>query len=67
MDGTDSRTAIVVHIEPKTRAGGMAGGRDAVARLAEAVGLTAAIGLTVVGDVDRQGQGGRNRGRGRSP
>lgn len=50
MDGTDSRTAIVVHIEPKTRAGGMAGGRDAVARLAEAVGLTAAIGLTVVGE-----------------
>ncbi len=45
MDGTDSRTAIVVHIEPKTRAGGMAGGRDAVARLAEA-----AIGLTVVGE-----------------
>ncbi|MBN9557552.1 MAG: GTPase HflX [Alphaproteobacteria bacterium] len=28
----------------------MAGGRDAVARLAEAVGLTAAIGLTVVGE-----------------
>jgi len=50
VDGTDSRTAIVVHIEPKTRAGGMAGGRDAVARLAEAVGLTAAIGLTVVGE-----------------
>ena len=50
MDGTDGRTAIVVHIEPKTRAGGMAGGRDAVARLAEAVGLTAAIGLTVVGE-----------------
>jgi GTP-binding protein HflX len=50
VDGTDGRTAIVVHIEPKTRAGGMAGGRDAVARLAEAVGLTAAIGLTVVGE-----------------
>ena len=33
-----------MHVEPKTRAGGL---RDAQARLEEAVGLTAAIGLTV--------------------
>jgi GTP-binding protein HflX len=40
----------VVHIEPKARSAGTTGGRDASARLAEAVGLTAAIGLTVVGE-----------------
>lgn len=41
------RTAFVVHIEPKrgTRSDAL---RDAEARLAEATGLTAAIGLTVV-------------------
>jgi GTP-binding protein HflX len=37
----------VVHVEPKSRAETL--DRDADARLAEAVGLTAAIGLTVVG------------------
>jgi len=42
------RTALVVHIEPKTRH--EASDRDARARLAEAVGLTAAIGLVVVGE-----------------
>lgn len=40
----------MVHIEPKARSAGTTGGRDASARLAEAVGLTAAIGLTVVGE-----------------
>jgi GTP-binding protein HflX len=40
------RTAVVVHIEPKSRL--EAFDRDADARLAEAVGLTAAIGLNVV-------------------
>lgn len=40
------RAAVVIHVEPKGR--GDAIDRDAVARLAEAVGLTAAIGLTVV-------------------
>jgi GTP-binding protein HflX len=36
-------------VEPKTRKIGASGDRDAHARLAEAVGLTAAIGLNVVG------------------
>ncbi len=40
------RTAIVVHVEPKSRV--ETHDRDADARLAEAVGLTAAIGLNVV-------------------
>jgi GTP-binding protein HflX len=37
-----------VHVEPKARAQGARADRDANARLAEAVGLTAAIGLKVV-------------------
>lgn len=41
------RAAVVVHVEPKSRVDAL--DRDAAARLAEAVGLTAAIGLTVVG------------------
>lgn len=40
--------AVVVHVEPKARLDGI--DRDAEARLAEAVGLTAAIGLIVVGE-----------------
>lgn len=40
------RMAVVVHVEPKARLDGL--DRDAAARLAEAVGLTAAIGLVVV-------------------
>jgi GTP-binding protein HflX len=40
------RTAVVVHVEPKSRVDAL--DRDASARLAEAVGLTAAIGLNVV-------------------
>ena len=43
------RTAFVVHVEPKARAAGARLDRDAEARLEEAVGLTAAIGLQVVG------------------
>ena len=46
--GTQGRLAFVVHIEPKSR-GSATLDRDADARLAEAVGLTAAIGLVVVG------------------
>lgn len=46
--GAPKRTAFVVHIEPKSR-GSITLDRDADARLAEAVGLTAAIGLTVIG------------------
>ncbi len=44
------RTAVVVHVEPKSRPGNpnWASDRDAEARLSEAVGLTAAIGLRVV-------------------
>ncbi len=42
------RAAIVVHVEPKARAAGARIDRDAEARLEEAVGLTAAIGLSVV-------------------
>jgi GTP-binding protein HflX len=42
------RGAIVIHVEPKARAAGARADRDADARLAEAVGLTAAIGLKIV-------------------
>jgi GTP-binding protein HflX len=42
------RTAFVVHVEPKARAQGARLDRDADERLAEAVGLTAAIGLQVI-------------------
>jgi GTPase len=44
------RTAVVVHVEPKSRPSKQSGAfdRDAEARLSEAVGLTAAIGLNVV-------------------
>jgi GTP-binding protein HflX len=42
------RTAFVVHVEPKARAAGARLDRDAEARLEEAVGLTAAIGLQVI-------------------
>ncbi|MBS0471958.1 MAG: GTPase HflX [Proteobacteria bacterium] len=42
------RTAFVVHVEPKARAQGARSDRDAEARLAEAIGLTAAIGLKVL-------------------
>ncbi|MBU6298858.1 MAG: GTPase HflX [Alphaproteobacteria bacterium] len=44
------RTALVVHVEPKSRKAIDNLDRDAHARLAEAVGLTAAIGLDVVGE-----------------
>ena len=47
-DTVRPRLAVVVHIEPKGRSDGL--DRDAAARLAEAVGLTAAIGLVVVGE-----------------
>ncbi|HUO94262.1 MAG TPA: GTPase HflX [Rhizomicrobium sp.] len=50
-DKTKRRAAFVVHVEPKTR--GRSDeylGRDAEARLAECVGLTAAIGLDVVSE-----------------
>jgi GTP-binding protein HflX len=40
----DEGGAFVIHVEPKSRAGAI---RDAQQRLAEAVGLTAAIGLSV--------------------
>jgi len=40
--------AFVIHVEPKNRERGERALRDAEARLAEAVGLTAAIHLTVV-------------------
>ncbi len=43
------RTAAVVHVEPKSRVEASFD-RDAHARLAEAVGLTAAIGLTVIAE-----------------
>jgi GTPase len=46
-----ARTAFVVHVEPKSRNTlGDHGGRDARERLAECVGLTAAIGLDVVSE-----------------
>ncbi|MBV9331294.1 MAG: GTPase HflX [Alphaproteobacteria bacterium] len=40
--------AYVVHVEPRSRRASRSAGRDAKDRLAEAVGLTAAIGLEVV-------------------
>jgi GTP-binding protein HflX len=43
-----SSRAFVIHVEPKNRSRGDAALRDAEARLAEAVGLTAAIHLDVV-------------------
>jgi len=45
-DTVRPRRAVVVHVEPKQRLDAL--DRDADARLAEAVGLTAAIGLVVV-------------------
>ena len=42
------RTAFVIHVEPKARAQGARLDRDAQARLEEAIGLTAAIGLRVI-------------------
>jgi len=51
QDLAQHRAAFVVHVEPKSR--GSADeyfGRDAEARLAEAVGLTAAIGLEIVSE-----------------
>jgi GTPase len=42
------RTAVIVHVEPKSR--NAAPDRDASARLAEAAGLAAAIGLAIVGE-----------------
>ncbi len=48
-DGAHRRTAFVVHVEPKSRhASDDHLDRDAEARLAECVGLTAAIGLEIV-------------------
>ncbi|MDE2498995.1 MAG: GTPase HflX [Alphaproteobacteria bacterium] len=44
------RTALVVHVEPKSRKAIDNLDRDARARLDEAVGLTAAIGLEVIGE-----------------
>ncbi|MDE2352348.1 MAG: GTPase HflX [Alphaproteobacteria bacterium] len=41
------RTAIVLHVARKDRGPGDAAGRDAQSRLAEAVGLAAAIGLEI--------------------
>jgi GTPase len=49
LDGSP-RTALVVHVEPKSRKAIDNLDRDARARLAEAVGLTAAIGLEVIGE-----------------
>ena len=43
-----SSRAFVIHVEPKSRAASARALRDANARLAEAVGLTAAIHLDVV-------------------
>ena len=45
------RTAFVVHVEPKSRRSALENlDRDAEARLAEAVGLTKAIGLSVISE-----------------
>jgi GTP-binding protein HflX len=44
------RAAFVVHVEPKTKKHAGSVDRDAQARLAEAVGLTTAIGLEVVAE-----------------
>jgi GTP-binding protein HflX len=43
-----ARTAFVIHVEPKRRDADERFDRDAEARLAECVGLTAAIGLQVI-------------------
>jgi GTPase len=48
--GARRRTAFVVHIEPKSRKASDNLDRDARARLAEAVGLTRAIGLEVIAE-----------------
>ena len=51
QSGAHQRAAFVVHVEPKARLGADDHlGRDAEARLAECVGLTAAIGLSVVSE-----------------
>jgi GTPase len=48
----DSLTrAIVIHVEPKQKSAAEAGGRDAEARLDEALGLAKAIDLIVAGQV----------------
>ena len=41
------RIALVLHVEPKTRTSAERALRDGEARLEEAVGLTAAIGLDI--------------------
>jgi GTP-binding protein HflX len=48
--GARRRTAFVVHVEPKSRKPSDSLDRDARARLAEAVGLTRAIGLKVIAE-----------------
>ena len=48
--GARRRTAFVVHVEPKSRKPSDNLDRDARARLAEAVGLTKAIGLEVIAE-----------------
>jgi len=48
--GARRRTAFVVHVEPKSRKASDSLDRDARARLAEAVGLTKAIGLEVIAE-----------------
>ena len=53
IEGPKATRAIVVHVERKSRAGGVAGSRDAESRLEEAVGLARAIELEIVGEVDR--------------
>jgi GTP-binding protein HflX len=45
------RNAFVVHVEPRARAAGARADRDAGERLAEAVGLTRAIGLAVTAEI----------------
>jgi GTP-binding protein HflX len=45
------QSAFVVHIEPRARAAGARADRDADERLAEAVSLTRAIGLTVAAQI----------------
>ena len=47
VQSSGARTAFVIHVEPKSR---QFGDRDARARLAEAVGLTKAIGLDVIAE-----------------
>jgi GTP-binding protein HflX len=48
--GLPERTAVVVHVEPKRRDSHGPTSRDAEMRLAEAVGLTRAIGLSVIAE-----------------